>query len=91
MPEKIDAKPKVPKSGELDAGTSKAYKTGNWRVFKPEIDKSKCIKCGLCWKSCPDNAIKFINGEIFIDYNYCKGCRICENECPVKAISSKKE
>ena len=64
-------------------GSSKNVKTGGWRSFKPVIDKSKCIKCGNCWKFCPDNAIKT---DIEVDYDFCKGCGICAKECPVKCI-----
>ena len=75
-----------------DAGSTKKYKTGDWRTYKPSIDNEKCIKCGKCWMNCPDAAIKKSpDGKFFIDYNYCKGCLICEKECPVKCISHKVE
>jgi pyruvate ferredoxin oxidoreductase delta subunit len=67
--------------------TSLEYKTGDWKVFMPKIDTSKCTKCGLCWMYCPDSAIIW-DGEGYPEpnYDYCKGCGICANECPVKAI-----
>jgi len=65
-------------------------KTGTWRVFKPYIDKTKCIKCWRCWIFCPDLAVE--RGEYpSIDYEYCKGCGICSNECPVNAIEMRRE
>ena len=71
-----------------EPGSTKKYKTGEWRTFKPSIDNSKCIKCGKCWMNCPDAAIKKTKDGFFkIDYNYCKGCSICVNVCPVKAIT----
>ncbi len=91
MPEIIKAKPKVPKSGELPAGTSKKYKTGNWRIFRPEIDHNKCIRCGICYKACPEGAIKYIDGKMVVDLDYCKGCGLCVKECPVKAVKLVKE
>lgn len=68
-------------------------KTGTWRVFKPIIDESKCVKCQLCWMYCPDSAIETENSRSVprIDYDYCKGCLICYNVCPVKAIYVEKE
>jgi len=61
--------------------------TGTWRVMKPVIDSSKCIKCGLCWLHCPDNVIEWKSNSIpEIDYAYCKGCGVCASVCPVKAI-----
>jgi len=70
-----------------EPGSTKKYKTGSWRVFRPVLMQDKCIKCGKCWANCPDAAIKQDSkGNFFIDYDYCKGCLICVNECPVKAI-----
>jgi pyruvate ferredoxin oxidoreductase delta subunit len=74
-----------------EPGSTKANKTGSWRSFRPVIDSEKCIKCGMCWKVCPDAAIVFKDGKYEVDYDYCKGCLICVNECPVKAIEKKLE
>lgn len=73
-------------------GSTRDYKTGAWRTYKPKIDQEKCIKCGKCWMCCPDGAVKHNkDGTFEIDYEYCKGCLICQEECPVKAITSKVE
>jgi len=75
-------------------------KTGSWRTFRPVIDYTKCIRCYICWKFCPEPAIYFVDGDkheapsdaikkmdaVEIDYDYCKGCGICANECPRNAI-----
>ena len=65
--------------------------TGLWRVVKPVVDKSKCKKCTICWKYCPDAAITLVDGEPIIDLRYCKGCGICAFECPSKCIIMVKE
>ncbi|HLD59184.1 MAG TPA: 4Fe-4S binding protein [archaeon] len=71
----------------LEPGSTKKYHTGSWRMFRPVIKQDKCIKCGSCWKVCPDAAIKNLpDGRMYIDYTYCKGCMICVNECPAGAI-----
>ncbi len=63
-------------------------KTGTWRVRKPIVNLDKCIKCGLCWLYCPENAIDWLEDKtVAIDYDYCKGCGICSDVCPVKAIT----
>ena len=67
-------------------------KTGNWRVFKPILDKAKCVKCLRCWIFCPEGSIKKNeDNTISIDYEYCKGCGICASECKVKAITMERE
>jgi len=66
-------------------------KTGKWRSVTPVIDRDKCISCMICWKFCPDAAIKIVGGAPHIDLDYCKGCAICVEECPVKAIIAKEE
>ncbi len=67
-------------------------KTEGWRTFRPVVDSSKCIKCGICEKFCPEGIID-IDPEkgAQVDYDYCKGCGICANECPVKAIKMELE
>ncbi|MCI4434073.1 MAG: 4Fe-4S binding protein [Thermoplasmata archaeon] len=79
---------------------STGNKTGGWRTFRPVILYDKCIRCMICWKFCPEPAIKIVSAEKYtaknaaigkldapeIDYDYCKGCGICANECPVKCI-----
>ena len=67
-------------------------KTGTWRVFKPILDKDKCVKCLRCWIFCPEATIKRNKGDtVDIDYEYCKGCGICANVCKVKAITMERE
>jgi pyruvate ferredoxin oxidoreductase delta subunit len=76
----------------FEPGNSRYYRTGDWKTFKPVIDKNKCTKCGLCWIYCPDGAIcPAADGGYEVDLNYCKGCGICSEECPVKAISMVQE
>ncbi len=65
-------------------------KTGEWRVFRPEINEKKCVKCKTCWLVCPESAIEW-KGKPVIDYDLCKGCLVCMNECPARAISRKKD
>ena len=69
----------------------RSNKTGEWRSIRPVIDYSKCTSCMICWKYCPDAAIKIVDGKPQIDLDYCKGCEICIEECPFKAIKAEKE
>ena len=76
-------------------GTYRENKTGDWRTFRPEIDREKCIKCGMCEDFCPEGCISGPRDEAKkpakVDYDYCKGCGICAANCPVKCIQMKEE
>ncbi len=66
-------------------------------VYK--VDTNKCLKCGLCLKGCPNNAIfptKKVNyggltlQAVKIDPRKCADCGVCVSEewwCPAQAIS----
>jgi pyruvate ferredoxin oxidoreductase delta subunit len=75
-----------------EPGSSRFYKTGDWKSFKPVVDKNKCIKCGLCYIFCPDAAIYEDNEGFFVaNLDYCKGCGICASECYVQCIKMVEE
>ncbi len=62
------------------------------KLIKYDIDINNCIKCGICAKYCPTNAITVVRRKSFdIDLNKCVGCRACENVCPKKVIKVKNE
>jgi len=52
-----------------------------------EIDKTKCIKCGLCYVSCRDGGYDAITLDEerlpTIDEEKCDGCSLCKHVCPV--------
>lgn len=77
----------LPKAGTiLEAGNAQEFKTGDWRVEKPEFYADKCIQCLFCWVYCPEAAIEVEDGKVVgIDYDHCKGCGICAVECPDRA------
>ncbi len=53
-----------------------------------EIDKEKCIHCGLCIKDCSANAIEFDENKIpVMDENKCFKCQHCLAVCPTGALS----
>jgi dihydropyrimidine dehydrogenase (NAD+) subunit PreA len=52
-----------------------------------EVDKEKCIRCGLCYVACRDAGYEAItldeDGLATIDKTKCDGCSLCSNVCPV--------
>ena len=48
------------------------------------LDKTKCIKCKLCIKTRPVNAI---SSDFVIDPAVCTRCNSCLDCCPKNAIS----
>jgi pyruvate ferredoxin oxidoreductase delta subunit len=69
-------------------GNASELRTGDWKTLRPETDREKCIKCGLCAVYCPEFCIsEDEEGYYPQDLFYCKGCGICANECPKQAIS----
>jgi pyruvate ferredoxin oxidoreductase delta subunit len=78
---------------ESSPAIGEAGKTGEWRIFMPVINHSKCIpsrqnkpSCFICWMYCPEAVIQKTI-PIKIDMDYCKGCGICSQVCPVHAIT----
>lgn len=68
--------------------------------FEPEMlarETERCFSCGVCnfcdncWIFCPDVAIKRMEDEYEVDYDYCKGCLVCVIECPRNCISTREE
>lgn len=71
-----------------ETGSSQEYKTGTWRSLRPVVNKSQCIRCGVCWLYCPDMSIvRSVEGHFEANLEFCKGCGICAKECPVGCIS----
>jgi pyruvate ferredoxin oxidoreductase gamma subunit len=76
----------------LAAANMGLKKTGNWRVTHPEIDRTRCNRCGICFARCPEGGIRIEpDGLPSIDYDHCKGCLICAQECPLHVISTLRE
>lgn len=57
---------------------------GDPHITKAKINESKCIKCGNCFRNCPNDAIY---SSIIIDEKKCIGCGNCIKKCPTGAIS----
>jgi len=58
----------------------------------PNLNKSKCKKCGLCAKKCRSNAVFQAPGKypVFV-HELCSGCGLCWHICPHSAIEIEKK
>lgn len=50
--------------------------------------EEKCISCGVCEKSCRNDAIKIFEGKISINYEKCNNCGRCAFTCPADAYET---
>ncbi|GAB4114090.1 MAG: hypothetical protein Kow00103_07150 [Candidatus Caldatribacteriota bacterium] len=53
-----------------------------------EVNKEKCIGCGVCVTICPVKAINLSNNDkhAVIDHDLCMECFTCVETCPQEAI-----
>ena len=54
-------------------------------LFRPAIDKTKCVNCNLCVKNCKASCIDIKNHKI--DYSRCVVCGDCISKCKKDAIT----
>ncbi len=50
-----------------------------------EMDMDKCMHCGACVGSCPENVL-FLNDLVLEVNEGCIECEVCVKACPVGAL-----
>lgn len=82
----VDCDVEVPNSKLFFQATEKSCV--DIKVFKPEIDLSKCNFCGECSRYCVYNAILCVPAmkKIKLIDTMCHSCRACETACRTGAI-----
>jgi thioredoxin reductase/NAD-dependent dihydropyrimidine dehydrogenase PreA subunit len=55
----------------------------------PVVDLSRCLGCGTCVRSCPEQGVlELVHGQaVVVNGAACVGHAACERECPVGAIT----
>ena len=52
------------------------------------IDKTICVACGVCMKTCPRDAISIYKGcYAQVTEGECVGCGLCAKACPAGCIT----
>ena len=65
---------------------------GEIKIFLPEFDKERCLKCGECSRICKENAIILIKDNFpFLIDKQCNGCGACLIACSNSAVSEGKQ
>ena len=54
-----------------------------------KIDKTKCISCLQCLRSCKVNAIRYVDSQLFIHPQRCVMCGDCYENCSYGAVEIK--
>jgi pyruvate ferredoxin oxidoreductase delta subunit len=82
----------VPGGRVVEPGSAMKFETGDWRSFRPVLDRDMCIDCMTCWIYCPDECI-IVNGNKMDGFRltHCKGCGLCAKMCPKGAITMMQE
>ena len=59
------------------------------RLSHPVVDLSRCLGCGTCVASCPEEGVlELVHGQAAVVRGArCRGHSACERECPVGAIT----
>ena len=53
-----------------------------------EVDKNRCVACGVCVKECPMQAVTVWKGcYASVEKDICIGCGKCAKSCPAGSIS----
>ncbi|MEA3458406.1 MAG: 4Fe-4S binding protein [Candidatus Thermoplasmatota archaeon] len=57
----------------------------------PWVDQEKCVGCGVCISSCPENAILMEGDKANVSQDKCTFCGKCFSACPQEAIRPNSE
>ena len=57
-------------------------------AFEPEIiyRPGRCLTCGTCTRSCPEEAISLVDGRVVRIASRCRICGACLTACPTEAL-----
>lgn len=53
--------------------------------YRMELDREKCVNCGICADRCPTKALTMVDGKLEFNSKMCSGCGLCVTGCPKHA------
>ena len=57
-------------------------------VVTLELDREKCVGCGICLMVCPHEVLRMNNGYVGIENrDLCMECGACALNCPTEAVT----
>jgi len=57
-------------------------------VVTLDLDRDRCIGCGMCLEVCPHEVLRMNGGRVEIrERDACMECGACSRNCPVSALS----
>lgn len=76
-------------AGRVQRRSDAKQRSGNQTLHQPAVDLSRCLGCGTCVVSCPQEAVlDLVHGQVaVINGSDCQGVAACARECPVGAIT----
>lgn len=80
----------VDRTGEGSGKIDKLAKLLPLMQTRPQVDRRRCVACGICQEACPvpGKAVTAGHGKkARYDYRKCIRCYCCQEMCPAKAIS----
>ncbi len=54
----------------------------------PQVDHQNCVRCHVCVKHCPPQAMAIANDLLNINYDLCIRCFCCQELCPHAALTT---
>ena len=60
-------------------------------ITEPQINRNKCVGCGLCVDVCKPKALEIINKKVVQNKTLCVSCGDCVRTCKFEAITTKEK
>ncbi|MBN2795272.1 MAG: EFR1 family ferrodoxin [Clostridia bacterium] len=77
---------RVPILSDWMRSISKGRKIWTQQSRKIQVNHEACIRCKICMRQCPVEALSLIDEKIEINHEICNSCMRCVHKCPKDAF-----